>query len=231
VKSSRLSESFSASRTGYLVHRVLRGVAFARPRGLPTHAFPVRLHGRFILSQAWTSYRDLRGCCHRPGVATGKPALFHVSGSSHEVSRPFSDITGRVGSLPRFHPKRLPPRPFAGPRGLDPQPASQPCFMLLPLLGFESLLRAFPHRTTPPTSSVSGSLSAFGPHIRRWRVRPQGLPSCGDPFRAGSISSDARSMPSRAFRSSPRCSCVLVWSHGASRRQSPYDRSQGLIRS
>jgi len=97
--------------------------------------------------------------------------------------------------LKRFHPLRLPPRPFSGPRGVHPRSPLQPCFMLLTLLGFHptgSSPLHWPHRVHHPAAPLSAFLllqsspaearSAVqaappGAYAQR-RVRARGLECC-----------------------------------------------------
>ena len=101
--------------------------------------------------------------------------------SSHEVLRPSNAQARRIGlsdftstgcpaSAPsnRFgsHRSTIPPRPFSGPRGVDPHHALWPCFVPLTLLGFFALqgfhpphssswfvTRRYPHSVSPHVPS------------------------------------------------------------------------------
>lgn len=123
------------------------------------------------------------------------PKVSAFGTSSHEVLRPSSAQDVRVGILSRFHPARLPPRPFSGPRGLGPRSPLQPCFMLLTLMGFypsgSSPLR-WPHRARHPAAPLPAFLllqsspaearlavQAAPPGVyAQQRVRARGLECC-----------------------------------------------------
>jgi hypothetical protein len=96
----------------------------------------------------------------------------------------------RVGMLPRFHPKRLPPRPFSGPRGFDPHRTWQPCFMLHPLMGFSAPQGFSLPRTScrlvacrfPLDVSRSVLVPAASRKVLHDALRPQGIASRGNPL-------------------------------------------------
>ena len=109
------------------------------------------------------------GC--RPLPPQAASCSLRSEASSHEVLRPSSVRPWRVGwnpaplspALPnRFGSSRstIPPRPFSGPRGVDPHHALRPCFMPLTLLGF-LLSRVSTPRAVLPGSSPGETLSAF----------------------------------------------------------------------
>jgi hypothetical protein len=119
-----------------------------RPWGLPSRDVPRPLNAvRFILSRASAFHRDPNRVppirVRRAEARTSAIGILPWGSLS-----PPASPTRRVGVMPRFHPKRLPPRPFSGPRGFDPHRAWQPCLMLHPLMGFRSS-RRFPATDVP----------------------------------------------------------------------------------
>jgi hypothetical protein len=179
MRFSRLSECFGAHRTGYSVHRSLPDVAVARPRGLPMCAFPTSFRRWFILSQAWTLYRDLSGC-RRVHRIVRLPSCSAIVASSHEVSRPFSDITRRVGLLPGS--TRAPPSAvFLRPSRALSSSSFAALFHAAATHGVIRSSGLFP--TTAPLQPRQPVVPSrrFSSFKRRW-PRPQGFASCGDPY-------------------------------------------------
>jgi hypothetical protein len=125
----RLSESSSARRTGYSVHRSLLGIGpreKACPRGIPARAVPARttVSRTGFLSQTSAPFRDTLG--RPPHMGPRRRTVASPGSSSHEVLRPSSAQTQRVGTLPRFHPERHPPSAFLRPLRVlsSPRPAA-----------------------------------------------------------------------------------------------------------
>ena len=130
-------------------------------------------------------------------------AVPYSGGSSHGVLRPSNDTKSTTR-----HSVRVPPRTPSLP-GLSQTPEGfprrplQPCFMLLPLIGF-SLFEAFPLQPTLPRSSHGDSLSTFlQPLLPSNRSRrasaigraPRALCRLAVRDRLGSIASLVSSMP------------------------------------
>lgn len=162
------SKYLSSQRTGYLVPRSLLGLSAlavtlevfrcepGRPRFHATDRPSTDLAPLQRLSRLLASV--LRSEDRR------------VSASSLEVLRPFSvfdapESTCSLRSCPVSTPNVVPPRPFSGPRGVDPRARSQPCFVLLTLMGF------CPSGSSPPYYFQSAR-HRLVPSRRFSRLRP-----------------------------------------------------------
>jgi hypothetical protein len=193
------AESCSVGRTGYSVPRSPYGVAIKLTLGVfrPSPSPEAFTRLGFILSRA-------SSLLQRPSRTL--PSHFHRSklrrrfmGSSHEVLRPFSVQTRRVGKCSGSTRNAIPPRPFSDPRGFDPHRASWPCSMPQTLMGFP-LLRAFPYHGPPPNSSPEDSLSTFARSFRRIPGRaPRALHPAAIRSLSWGIAPAIDPMPSRAF--------------------------------
>jgi hypothetical protein len=200
----------TAGRIGYSVPRPLRGVACARPRGLPTGGLPT------VLTECGSSSLELRTFFRGPGWRCSSPIRSRkdrVSPRSASLGllRPSSVRAPTSRHLAWFHPGAFPLRPFSDPWGLDPREGLWPCCMPLTLMGFLPF-RAFPRRPALPGSSPGDTLSTFLAVPVETTPGPQGVLSIRDPFPSPEYCIQWRADALFGFSSLPRLSRPSGWS-------------------